>query len=359
MTYMKLNSLLEYLIKEDIEEGIRNTSYAPTPFNIRDFKKLDNQNKIRDYVEDRLQMIGEGSSRTVFVLSPPGVSDHVWLTINGSIFDPTAGQFKGPIKLSHYIYDEGTLNESAEPNSSDLVYLRGGCLDYAQAFQDTYGGDLYAIVVGGCKHHIVVKKDNAYYDVLGKQTKEQLLRRWSSMYGDKAVIKKASKKDLREYEQDDERYDEAKQILQGLYKEIQRDTSADETYLLNTDPMELDEDEYLNKYEQGLIKQFPDSINELDNAINPQDKIRIQYVIIPAENKTDLKFWLQSKLDIEGEPEDQEGIDDIGKDGHIFRPVVLDTRNDFTIEGRHRLTAALKYNLDCPALLVLDEKDSV
>jgi len=128
-------------------------------------------------------------------------------------------------------------------------------------------------------------------------------------------------------------------------------------YLLNTDPMELDEDEYLNKYEQGLIKLFPDSVVELDQAVNPQDEIRIQYVIIPAENKTDLEFWLQSKLDIEGEPEDDELIEQIGKDGHIYRPVVLDTRNDYTIEGRHRLTAAIKYNLDCPALLVLDEPE--
>ena len=38
-------------------------------------------------------------------LSPPGSSDHVWLTIDGNIFDPTAGQFQGPIKLSHYIYE--------------------------------------------------------------------------------------------------------------------------------------------------------------------------------------------------------------------------------------------------------------
>lgn len=150
--------------------------------------------------------------------------------------------------------------------------------------------------------------------------------------------------------------------LNNLLEYLMRESTLsniDKEYLLNTDPMELDEDEYLNKYQQGLIKQFPDSINELDNAINPQDKIRIQYVIIPAKNKTDLEFWLQSKLDLEGDPEDDELIDQMGKDGRIYRPVVLDTRDDFTIEGRHRLTAALKYNLDCPALLVLDEKDSV
>lgn len=318
-------------------------------------KKAGIQSRVRSgyYIEDpkTLKAVKSGE------LSPPGVSDHVWLTIGGNIFDPTAGQFKGPIKLSHYIYDDEELNESVHPNASQLEFLHGGCLDYAQAFQDIYGGELYVIIVGNSKHHVVVKKDNTYFDILGKQTKEQLLSRWSSMYGKKAAIKKATKKDLREYEQDEDRYDDAKQTLQGLYESVQHDINADEAYLLNTDPMELDEDEYLNKYENILIKKFPGPVIELDNAINPQDKIRIQYVIIPAENKTDLKFWLQSKLEMEGEPEDDELIEQIGEDGHIYCPIVLDTRNDYTIEGRHRLTAALKYNLDCPALLVLDDEE--
>ena len=67
---MKLKPLLNYLLKEQVEEGIRNTSYAPTPFNMREFKAMDEQYEMREYVEDRLQRIGEGSARTVFVLSP-------------------------------------------------------------------------------------------------------------------------------------------------------------------------------------------------------------------------------------------------------------------------------------------------
>lgn len=67
---MRLKPLLNYLLKEQVEEGIRNTSYAPTPFNMREFKALDEQYEMREYVEDRLQRIGEGSSRTVFILSP-------------------------------------------------------------------------------------------------------------------------------------------------------------------------------------------------------------------------------------------------------------------------------------------------
>jgi len=286
---MKLNNLLEYLLCErvepeevsfevatnaffyhDLDENVLDViSNNAIPvykrllryneFSIRDcdmaarawhkvLKKAGIQSQVRSgyYIDNpkTLKAVKKGE------LSPPGVSDHVWLTIDGNIFDPTAGQFKGPIKLNHYVYDDGELNES-----------------------------------------------------------------------------------------------------------IQHDTDADEAYLLNTDPMELDEDEYLNKYEQILIKKFPDSVIELDNATNPQDKVRIQYVIIPAANKTDLKFWLQSKLEMEGEPEDDETIGQIGKDGVIYRPIVLDTRNDYTIEGRHRLTAALKYNLDCPALLVLDDAE--
>ena len=41
--------------------------------------------------------------------------------------------------------------------------------------------------------------------------------------------------------------------------------------------------------------------------------------------------------------------------GHGFVRWLLDLRNDFTVEGRHRLAAALKYDLDVPALLIMDE----
>lgn len=33
---------------------------------------------------------------------PPSLTDHVWLLIEGAIFDPTAGQFGPPIESRHY-----------------------------------------------------------------------------------------------------------------------------------------------------------------------------------------------------------------------------------------------------------------
>lgn len=66
---MKLKPLLNYLLKEQVEEGIRNVSPG-MPFNIREFKALDDLEEIHWYVNDRLEEIGEGSSRKVFILSP-------------------------------------------------------------------------------------------------------------------------------------------------------------------------------------------------------------------------------------------------------------------------------------------------
>lgn len=57
---MKLNSLLEYLLVEKIRSKT---------FNIREFKKLNDLENIHEYAQDRLQMIGEGSSRTAYILS--------------------------------------------------------------------------------------------------------------------------------------------------------------------------------------------------------------------------------------------------------------------------------------------------
>lgn len=38
-------------------------------------------------------------------VSPPGLTDHTWLEIGGGLFDPTAGQFVGPIARAHYHRD--------------------------------------------------------------------------------------------------------------------------------------------------------------------------------------------------------------------------------------------------------------
>ena len=124
--------------------------------------------------------------------------------------------------------------------------------------------------------------------------------------------------------------------------------------LLNIDPMELSEDEYVDEYLQGLFAEFSHGMSELENYV-PLDRVRVQYVIIPKENKEDIRFWLKSKLDMEGPASDLDLVKKIGEDKKILEPVILDTRDDFTVEGRHRLSAALKYGLDVPALLIMDD----
>ena len=123
--------------------------------------------------------------------------------------------------------------------------------------------------------------------------------------------------------------------------------------LLGKDPLEMSEDEYVDTYFQNLMKLFPQSMHELDNYV-PLSRVRIQYDIIPKDRKEDIRFWLKSKTGLEGEPKSAH-VRKIGEDGEIREPVILDLRNDFTVEGRHRLAAALKYDLDVPVLLIMDE----
>ena len=123
--------------------------------------------------------------------------------------------------------------------------------------------------------------------------------------------------------------------------------------LLGKDPLQMSEDEYVDTYFQYLMKLFPQSMHELDNYV-PLSDVRIQYDIIPKDRKEDIRFWLKSKTGLEGEPKSAH-VRKIGEDGEIREPVILDLRNDFTVEGRHRLAAALKYDLDVPVLLIMDE----
>jgi len=57
---MKLNSLLEYLLTEKIRSK---------NFNMREFKSLTDFKDASVYARERLEQIGEGSSRLVFILS--------------------------------------------------------------------------------------------------------------------------------------------------------------------------------------------------------------------------------------------------------------------------------------------------
>ena len=73
---------------------------------------------------------------------------------------------------------------------------------------------------------------------------------------------------------------------------------------------------------------------------------------------SDIQYWFERKTAQEGMPEDQELINQIGEDRVIRTAVLLDPDNEYTIEGRHRLAAALKYKLAVPvAMLVWPNKD--
>jgi hypothetical protein len=51
-------------------------------------------------------------------LPHPLSSDHVWLEVDGGIFDPSAGQFPGEISLEHYWWDNET---KAHSDSIDIL----------------------------------------------------------------------------------------------------------------------------------------------------------------------------------------------------------------------------------------------
>jgi hypothetical protein len=74
--------------------------------------------------------------------------------------------------------------------------------------------------------------------------------------------------------------------------------------------------------------------------------------VISADNKADIKAWLADKLRFEGPPPDTTLIEMIGRQGYIERPIILDVDNNVCAEGRHRLTAALKFHLDVPIIMI-------
>jgi hypothetical protein len=79
--------------------------------------------------------------------------------------------------------------------------------------------------------------------------------------------------------------------------------------------------------------------------------------IILKSDKVTLRYWLNQKVNIEGAP-DINLVDEIGLSDKITTPIILDCDREYCIEGRHRLAAALKYNLDCPLIdLVLKSDD--
>ena len=115
--------------------------------------------------------------------------------------------------------------------------------------------------------------------------------------------------------------------------------------------------EYVN--EQVMPDSVMDEIaSYLHSTGRTIDDVGIEQDIIPGNNRTDIKYWLKSKTDHEGDPTDDELINQICKDGKITTPVIIDTDAEYTVEGRHRLFAALKCEIDVPVVMIFSREES-
>ena len=115
--------------------------------------------------------------------------------------------------------------------------------------------------------------------------------------------------------------------------------------------------EYVN--EQVMPDSVMDEIaSYLHSTGRTIDDVGIEQDIIPGNNRTDIEYWLKSKTDHEGDPTDDELINQICKDGKITTPVIIDTDAEYTVEGRHRLFAALKCEIDVPVVMIFSREES-
>jgi hypothetical protein len=103
----------------------------------------------------------------------------------------------------------------------------------------------------------------------------------------------------------------------------------------------------------------PEVQDEMEIYLNQLglEKSEVSFEFGELTSKIDIEYWLKSKLKTEGLILDESLIESIGKSGKIFTPILLDTDLEYTIEGRHRLMAALRYGLTVP-LYCLVRKNS-
>ena len=110
---------------------------------------------------------------------------------------------------------------------------------------------------------------------------------------------------------------------------------------------------FLKESEQNIPSEVMEEILDyLDSVGKDMYDIGIELDVIPASSKNDWEYWLKNKVGREGEPPDEELMDKICQHGKITTPIIIDTTSDHTVEGRHRLAAALKCGLDVPAAIL-------
>ncbi len=110
---------------------------------------------------------------------------------------------------------------------------------------------------------------------------------------------------------------------------------------------------YLNENEEKIPSEVMEEILDyLDSVGKDASDIGMELDTIPASSKNDLEYWLKNKVSREGDPPDEELMDKICQHGKITTPIIIDTTEEHTVEGRHRLAAALKCGLDVPAVIL-------
>lgn len=105
----------------------------------------------------------------------------------------------------------------------------------------------------------------------------------------------------------------------------------------------------------------PETIQEIldyNHGMHLGPPLYYRFDVIPSTNESDIDFWLNEKLQFEGEPPDKLLIETIGLEEEIKRPIILDIDNNHTVEGRHRLFAAKEFGLDVPIVMISGLKQS-
>jgi hypothetical protein len=98
----------------------------------------------------------------------------------------------------------------------------------------------------------------------------------------------------------------------------------------------------------------PETVDEIysyNMGMHLGDTIYYQMGAIDADQKQELRALLREKVRSEGPPI-ASIVDEIGMTSPISRPVILDVDNGMVVEGRHRIAAALKYDLDLPFVMI-------
>ena len=114
---------------------------------------------------------------------------------------------------------------------------------------------------------------------------------------------------------------------------------------------------YLTEQEVLQGNVMDEIISYLDSTGRTINDVSIEEEIIPASAQDDIEYWLTNKIRHEGDPTDEELIDDVCREGRITTPVIIDIDREYTVEGRHRLFAALKCGLDVPVVAIFDKEE--